>query len=56
MLLTSNQRRCGHASLCWLETPGSAKLRRTNVEARIKSDWKIVKANQDDLEETREDN
>ena len=27
MRLTLNQRHCGHASLCWLETLGSAKFR-----------------------------
>src|SRR5246500_1455492 len=27
MPLTLNQRHCGHASLCWLETIGSAKFR-----------------------------
>ena len=27
MPLTLNQRHCGHASLCWLETLGSAKFR-----------------------------
>ena len=55
MHLTLNQRRCGRASLCWLEMLGSQHSGRTNVEVWIKSGWKIAEADKN-LEATQEDN
>jgi hypothetical protein len=44
MRLTLNRRRCGHASLCWRDARIGKNSGRTNVEAPIKSGWKIAEA------------
>jgi hypothetical protein len=53
MPLTLNQRHCGHASLCRLETLGSAKFRAHERRSPYQKRLEDVEANQN-LEDTGE--